>query len=114
MAPQKRRSPRYPAAIRARWIVGNQAIETTVVSISEHGLFLLTDRDIEPGMLMQLTVELSDGVHRMIVVSRFVGQTAEGHGIGAEIFVAAPTLRKSWSTLNGSLARGFRPVAAVG
>jgi hypothetical protein len=108
MTHPKRRSPRYHSYVPVKIIIGKQAIETVAVSISEHGLFLLTDLAVDPNSLMQLVVQLPDGAHRMVVVARFVGQASDGRGIGAEIFAASNELRRSWSALNGSLAREAR------
>jgi hypothetical protein len=94
----RRRTPRVSIKIPVRWIHLPHPTCAFAANINAHGLFLVTPKQAAVGELMDLEAELPDGKLRMFAVSRYVGVTLAGHGIGAEIFAITPS--DSWRWMN--------------
>lgn len=106
----QRRSFRVPCCLCVTWVRFGQRIETTALDANLHGLFVRTDdTTLVPGGLMHLEIQMPEGaVLRLFAAARFIGETAAGKGIGAEIFVASPEDRSRWARLYHQLVRDYR------
>ena len=96
----RRRARRQQVSLKVTWIVGTETISMRASNASEYGLFLVSDRRLPPGALMQLVLHLPTGPERVVAVCRFVGKCTDGVGIGCEIFVADEGSRRAWARYN--------------
>jgi hypothetical protein len=110
MTKPSRRSARVnaPVPVPVRWLRSGMPVTALGTEINAHGLFLCTTQTIAVGYVMQLELALPGGAIRMMVVSRFCGETAQGRGIGVEIFSIAPTDRMRWVAHYGRLLEQSR------
>jgi hypothetical protein len=61
--PERRESPRYRVSLRARWGGGEwEGREGTVTDLSADGCFVMTEDTVAEGKLVQVQVELPEGV----------------------------------------------------
>jgi hypothetical protein len=96
MTNPKRRSARIKTTLPVRWVRYLRPIDGEVTDINMHGLFIRTPAEVNVGELMQLQVQLPDGALTLFAVSRFVGVTRKGRGIGVEIYVIDPIDHHRW------------------
>lgn len=89
------------------WTRAGRAIACMAVDINEHGMFLRTEEVVEHGALMHLSVALPERVLEMFVTARYVGRTASGQGIGAEIFLIDDVSRHLWVAFYERLAAAY-------
>jgi hypothetical protein len=108
MSETKRRSPRYNVKLNCTWTTSSATTHLIGTGANAHGFFLRTERDIPLGELMKIDVVLPDGPQRFIVSARFIGTSAEGRGVGVEIFVANEAARRSWARFLQSLSQSKR------
>ncbi len=93
----RRRSERVAIKLPVRWRRGQRIIEAITGDISGEGLFVGTQEQVPPGSLMHLEVDVpGEPPLAMFVTAMFVGQTTNGAGIGAEIFVMSEPERRRW------------------
>ncbi|MDB4966654.1 MAG: hypothetical protein JWN44_2343 [Myxococcales bacterium] len=112
-----RRTERFPVELPVIWNRAGREIHCNVVDVNEHGMYLATDEVVEHGALIRLKVKLPTRELEMFVTARFVGVTASGRGIGAEIFLIDDMSRCFWVAFYQELAASFtqqRQTAAVG
>ena len=93
----RRRSTRIPSCLSVQWIRRGVAHPAVAADINADGLFIQTDLDAQPGELLQLVIDLSDGPLLAFVTARFVGASLSGRGIGAELFLLGKTERRRWN-----------------
>jgi hypothetical protein len=91
-----RRTERVAVELKVKWNRGGSSTECTALDINAHGMFLSTDVVVEHGALMQIEVQLPDRVLPMFVTARYVGRTASGQGIGAELFLIDDVSQSHW------------------
>jgi PilZ domain-containing protein len=108
---ESRRTKRVRCCMPARWMRLSGDIHAVVIDINAHGLFLRTDASIDTNMLMRMEIKLPDGPVTVIGVARFVGQNAQGRGIGVAIFAMDEEQKRRWLAHYRSLA-GVRSSAA--
>jgi hypothetical protein len=96
-AKSKRRSERVPCCMTVRWLRAHNPVEMMAKDANQHGMFLSTHLTIQPNSLMQLEVKLPSGPITVFAVSRFIGQTGSGFGIGIELFLLDEPARKAWN-----------------
>ncbi len=92
----RRRSERVNASLKVMWVRRSGSVELTALDISRDGMFLRTDETTMPDSLMQLEIALPNCIVRLLAVARFLGTTARGRGIGAEIFAMDDRERRAW------------------
>lgn len=97
MMRNRRRTLRIPGGCSAEWHRGYRHIAAHVVNVNAHGMLLRTDETVPLNQMMDLVVHLPDGDVSVMGVSRFVGTTRWGHGIGVEIKVASPDDQHRWN-----------------
>jgi hypothetical protein len=95
---RQRRSVRVPCRIPVRWRRQPNPIDLMAQDINQHGFFLSTEIAARPDELIHLEIDLP--TQRIVVfgVARFVGATAQGRGIGVEIFVMDDRFEKAWTS----------------
>jgi hypothetical protein len=96
----RRRVRRNQVSLNVSWIVGTEAVALTASNAGEYGLFLVSERVLSPGSLMQLVLHLPTGPEKVVAVCRFVGKCTDGVGIGCEIFLAEEASRHAWAQYN--------------
>ena len=97
MATYPRRSPRVACAMPATWTRRRRPVVGEIKLCNLHGMFIATPVEAEVGFLIDLTVEMPWGPMSCTGVSRFVGETAIGHGIGVELHVMDRGDRELWN-----------------
>jgi hypothetical protein len=97
MLRNRRRTLRVPGGCSADWHRGRRNVAAQVVNLNAHGMLLRTDETIPVNQMMDLVVHLPTGDVSFMAVSRYVGETRWGHGIGVEIRVASPADQVRWT-----------------
>jgi len=92
----RRKSPRLTGSLRATWKRGKRLVEAEVLDFSAEGFYLGTNETIPTGQLMDITVHVGAATLSLLCVSRFVGTTRRGPGIGVSIHVMTPEDAAQW------------------
>lgn len=77
-----------------------------------HGMFIETPHDAAVGYMMDLTIEMPWGPIACTAVPRFVGDTADGRGIGIEFHVMDHGDRVRWNAYYRGLVEQTPPTSA--
>ena len=64
--------------------------------VSTEGLFLVTTEPVPLNQVMNLAVALPDGVIEFFGVSRYVGDSEHGHGVGVSIHTMSNEEKRRW------------------
>jgi len=111
MEKSRRRTERVACQIPARWNRAGGTVELTIGDASEQGVFINTREAAAPGALIQLEVVLPAASITMCLITRFVGATQSGSGIGAEIYLIGERERSLWSNYYKTLLKASRSAA---
>lgn len=94
---EKRKYRRVKSRLKVTWFRGTGPVDGFAINISADGLFLeIPDCPIEPNTLMRLRITLPGGSVKAIGVSRFIGDTATGSGVGVLLRAMASDDRVRW------------------
>jgi len=108
---EDRRTKRVRCCLPARWKRLSGDVHAVAIDINVHGLFLRTDAETDPNMLMKMEIKLPDGPVQVIGVARFVGQNQQGRGIGVAIFAMDDDQKRRWLAHYRNLVGAARPRA---
>ena len=97
MLRNRRRTLRIPGGCSVDWHRGRRNIAAQILNLNAHGMLLRTDETIAVNQMMDLIVHLPNGDVSVMAVSRYVGDTRWGHGIGVEIRVASAVDQVRWN-----------------
>jgi uncharacterized protein (TIGR02266 family) len=106
--PEKRRDPRVPLVLRVEWPGLELAIRDATENVSAGGLFIRTDRPLEPGARLPLQLGfpgLLDPIEIEVVVVRRRPESEEG---AAGLAVKVPADRLADRARLAQLAKAFR------
>lgn len=96
--PNRRRSLRVPQDLSVEWKRGARHVEARAANISAHGVLIRTDEGVAVNQVMDLVVHLPGHSVSFLGVSRFVGDTRWGHGVGASIHVMSSEDQVRWAS----------------
>jgi len=97
MAPFPRRSPRVECSIPVRWTRRRQPATGEIRCCNIDGMFIATPHEADVGFILDLTIEMPWGPISCTAVPRFIGETANGRGIGVELHVMDRGDRELWN-----------------
>lgn len=92
---ERRRTTRVPCEVPVTWRRRN-AVLAVMRDVNADGLFLLTTESVELNQVMNLVVTLPDGPIEFFGVSRFVGDSGHGRGIGVAIHTMSDQEKQRW------------------
>lgn len=112
---ERRRTTRTPCDLPVTWLRRGRVAIGCVRDVNADGFFLLTPETVALNQVMNLVVMLPDGPIDFFGVSRYVGVSVHGHGVGLSIHTMSHHEQARWRAFHrAALApgRGRRPPSA--
>ena len=100
---ERGRSTRAPCDVPVTWR-RRKLVVASMRDVSAHGLFLLTPQSVGLNQVMNLVVTLPDGPIEFFGVSRYVGESKQGHGIGVSIHTMSTEEKSRWCSFHRTAA----------
>jgi hypothetical protein len=79
-------------------------VVASIRDVSVEGFFLLTPESVALNQMMNLVVTLPDGPIEFFGVSRYVGESKHGHGIGVSIHTMSNQEKTRWYSFHRAAA----------
>ena len=106
--PERRRSTRAPCDVPVTWR-RRKPVVGSMRDVSADGLFLVTSESVALNQVMSLVVTLPDGPIEFFGVSRYVGESQHGHGIGVSIHTLSHQEQLRWRSFHRSATKTRAP-----